>query len=88
MAIVVTSTLLGRVQGIDGRFPRRAVLAVSGLVVGANVIPHGLVGIPQTVGLNSGAQGLWGETQAADATNIYVTVSAGGHTSGLINVTY
>jgi hypothetical protein len=27
---------------------------------------------------------LWGETQAADATNIYITVGSGGATSGFI----
>lgn len=88
MAITVTPTYLGRFKNIEERHPRRAVLAVAGLVAGANVVPHGLPSVPQTVGLDAGAAGLWGVTQPADATNIYITVGAGGHTSGLINVTY
>ena len=90
MPISVTTAYLGRHQAADrGVGPRRAVLTVSGLTAaGANVIPHGLPGVPQTVGLNPGANGLWGETQPADATNIYVTIGTGGHTSGIINVNY
>jgi hypothetical protein len=89
LSISVTPSYLGRLQQIDGPFPRRAVLTVTGLTAGAaNTIPHGLPGIPKTVGLNAGTAGLWGETQPADATNIYVTVGSGGHPSGYINVTY
>ena len=88
MPISVTPAFLGRFKNIDERFPRRVVLTVSGLTAGANVVPHGLPGVPQSVGLDAGAAGLWGVTQPADATNIYITVGAGGHTSGLINVTY
>ncbi|MGC2234255.1 MAG: hypothetical protein WBA09_22330 [Candidatus Acidiferrum sp.] len=89
MAITVTPTYYGRIKNLDGSFPRRALLAVSGLTAGAaNSIPHGLPGVPQTVDLNPSALGLWGETSIADATNIYVTVGTGGATSGWINVAY
>ena len=89
MAISVTPTYYGRVKDLDGRFPRRAQLAVTGLTAGAaNSIPHGLPQAPQTVDLNPSALGLWGETQVADGTNIYVTVGTGGATSGWINVVY
>ena len=90
MSISVTPNYLpSRVQEIDGRFLNRAVLAVSGLTAGsANTIPHGLPRQPQTVDLNAGAAGKWGETSAADATNIYVTVGSGGATSGWINCLY
>lgn len=90
MSISVVPTYLpSRVQQWDGRFLNRARLAVSGLTAGStNTIPHGLPRQPQKVDLNSGAAGLWGETQLADATNIYVTVGSGGATSGWLNVEY
>ncbi|MGC2287391.1 MAG: hypothetical protein WA542_19220 [Candidatus Acidiferrum sp.] len=90
MSITVTPTYLpSKVQEIDGRFLQRTVLAVSGLTAGsANTVPHGLPRPPQTVDLNAGAAGKWGETQVADATNVYITVGSGGATSGWINVQY
>ncbi|MGB7282032.1 MAG: hypothetical protein WBE13_07220 [Candidatus Acidiferrum sp.] len=96
MPISVTPDYLpSRIQEADGRFFRRVVLAVTGLTAGAaNTIAHGLTkseggpATPQRVRLNPGAAGLWSTTQVADATNIYVTVGAGGATSGWINVEY
>lgn len=89
MAITVTPTFFGRFKLIDGRFVRRAVLAISGLTAAsANTVPHGLPSTPQTVDLEAGAAGLWGETQVWDGTNIYITVGTGGATSGWANVQY
>lgn len=87
--MAITATLTenpGRIEIIDGRFVRRGTLNVSGLSTGANTIPHGLGTVPQKVSLNPGAAGLWGTTQPADATNVYVTVGTGGATAGWINV--
>lgn len=82
---VVSNEAPSRVQQWDGRFLRRTTLAVSGLTAGsANTIPHNLGTVPQTVKPNPGASGLWGVTQPADATNIYITVGGGGATSGFI----
>jgi hypothetical protein len=89
LAISVSASYVNRGQQLDGKFFRRAVLTVSGMSAGAgNTIPHGLPAAPVRVGLNPGANGLWGETQPADATNIYVTVGSTGHTGGIINVEY
>lgn len=65
------------------------VLVVTGLTAAAaNTIPHGLPRTPRKVILVPSALGLWGETSAADATNIYVTVGTGGATAGKIYVEY
>ncbi len=89
MAIVVTPTNYGRYKDLDGRFPSRATLTVSGLTAAAaNTIPHGLPHPPQFVGLRPGAAGLWGETSLPDATNIYITVGTAGATAGNIDVEY
>jgi hypothetical protein len=89
MAITVTPTYLGRTKLLDGRFIRRAVLTIAGLTAAsANTVPHGLGVAPQKVDIEAGALGLWGETSAADATNIYITVGTGGATSGYANVEY
>lgn len=90
MSISVTfNEVVGRTCQWDGRFLRRGTLNVSGLTAGAaNTIPHNLGATPQTIKLNAGALGLWGETQPADGTNVYVTVGAGGATSGYITVWY
>ena len=89
MAISVTRTNLGTIRMLDGKFVNRASLAVTGLTAAsANTVPHGLPTTPQTVNLVPGANGLWGQTSAVDATNIYVTVGTGGATAGTINVEY
>jgi hypothetical protein len=68
---------------------RKAKLTISGLVAGAaNVVPHGLPAAPISTAYAPGAGGLWGETQAADSTNLYVTVGTGGATSGTAYVEY
>jgi hypothetical protein len=89
MAIVVTPTYRDSFKQLNGKFVARASLAVTGLTAAsANTIPHGLPTTPQMVNLVPGANGLWGQTSAADATNIYVTVGTGGATAGTINVEY
>ena len=88
MSISVTfNEVVGRTCQFDGRFLRRGTLNISGLTAGAaNTVPHNLGVQPQVVKLNASALGLWGETQAADATNIYITVGTGGATSGYATV--
>jgi hypothetical protein len=89
MAITVVPTYLGRFKQLDGRFIRRAVLTITGLTAAsANTVPHGLGVVPQSVDIEAGAAGLWGETSAPDATNIYITVGTAGATSGYANVSY
>jgi len=89
MAIVVTRTDHGTRKLLNGKFINSAALAVTGLTAAAaNTIPHGLPTIPVIVNPVPGASGLWGQTQAADATNIYITVGTGGATAGTINVEY
>ena len=89
MAITVVPSFLGRFKTLDGRFIKRAVLTITGLTAAAaNTVPHGLPAVPQKVDVEAGANGLWGETSAADATNIYITVGTGGSTSGYANVEY
>ena len=89
MAIAVIPTyqeILGTKAGAE---IERATLAITGLTAGAaNTIPHGLPRVPRRVSLRPGALGLWGETSAPDATNINVTVGAGGATAGTIDVEY
>ena len=89
MAIAVTVLNTKTVKLLDGRFLNFAELEVTGLTAAAaNTIPHGLPEVPISVGLVPGAAGLWGQTQVADATNIYVTVGTAGATSGWLNVVY
>lgn len=88
MAIVVTPAYYSRQKTLDGRDWARASLAVTGLVVGANIIPHGLPRKPLKVGLRPSALGLWGETQPPDATNIYITVGTAGAVTGSLDVEY
>src|SRR5262245_24849836 len=85
MPIAVTITTQPLQQSLDGVPRRRGLLTISGLTANsANTIPHGLPFKPRFLGLLPGANGLWGETQAPDATNIYITVGNGGSTSGTI----
>jgi hypothetical protein len=90
MSIAVTPTYLQqdvRVSGGQGLV--EATLAITGLTAAAaNTIPHGLPRTPQQVVLVPGANGLWGQTSPADATNIYVTVGTGGATAGTIYAKY
>lgn len=89
MGIGVTASYQDNIKNLQGTFPGRGSLAITGLTAGqANTIPHGLPRKPFHVGLRPGANGLWGETQAPDATNIYVTVGNGGATAGTIDVDY
>ncbi len=89
MAIVVTATYQEILVTRTGAEIERGTLAITGLTANAaNTIPHGLPRVPRRVSLRPGAAGLWGETSAPDATNIYVTVGAGGATAGTIDVEY
>jgi hypothetical protein len=69
---------------IGGRW-RHGTLTISGLVEGSNVIPHGLAFAPSKLSFRPGPNDRWGETQAPDATNIYITVGTGGATVGAID---
>jgi len=76
-------------QTLQGVPIRQARLVISGLTAGAaNSVPHGLPATPVSIAYNPGASGLWGETQPPDATNVYITVGAGGATSGSALVNY
>lgn len=89
MPIAVTATKQGYRQNQDGANIRRASLAITGLTAGAaNTIPHGLPATPMRLSLRPGAAGLWGETQAPDGTNIYITAGVGGATAGTVDVEY
>ena len=87
--IAVTPTYGYLAQSLEGEQVRRAKLAITGLTAGAaNVVPHGLPVAPVSVSYDPGASGLWGETQAPDGTNLYITVGTGGATSGTAYVQY
>jgi hypothetical protein len=86
MSIAVTVTPGGTKTDLDGVYRRRGSLAITGLTAAsANTIPHGLPFTPNRISLRPGALGLWGETQAPDSTNIYITVGTGGATAGTID---
>ena len=87
--ITVVPTYSYLTQTYQGVPMRHAKLVISGLTAGAaNVIPHGLPANPVSISYNPGANGLWGETQPPDATNVYITVGGGGATSGSASVQY
>ncbi|HUI42088.1 MAG TPA: hypothetical protein VL523_08975 [Terriglobia bacterium] len=87
--IAVTPTYRYLAQTIEGVPIRQAKLAITGLTAGAaNVIPHGLPSAPIGVSYDPGASGLWGESQPPDGASLYVTVGAGGATSGTAYVQY
>lgn len=91
MAIVATLTYFSRTVKENGSPRREASLAVTGLTAGAdNVIPHSLPYTPSRLSLrplkDGTTPGGWSETQAADATNIYLTVNTNGSTKGTIDV--
>jgi hypothetical protein len=87
-AITVTPTYRYLTQTLQGVPIRQAKLTIAGLAAGANVVPHGLPAAPFSVLYDPGASGSWGETQAADKTNLYITVGTGGATSGAAYVQY
>jgi hypothetical protein len=87
--ITVVPTYSYLAQTFQGVPIRQAKLAIAGLTAGAaNTVPHGLPTVPVCISYNPGASGLWGETQPPDATNVYITVGAGGATSGSAFVQY
>ena len=87
--ISVTPTYRYLAQTYQGVPIRQAQLAIAGLVAGgANVVPHGLPSTPISVSYSPGAAGLWGQTQAPDKTNLYITVGTGGATSGTAYIQY
>jgi len=85
MPIGVTNRGIGRRVSMAADERRYGSLTVTGLAAGANTIPHGLPFIPSRLSFRPSALGLWGETAAPDATNIYVTVGTGGALSGAID---
>jgi len=87
-AITVTPNYRYLGQTYQGVPIRQAKLSIAGLAAGANVVPHGLPMMPISVSYDPGAAGLWGETQPADQTNLYITVGAGGATSGTVYAQY
>jgi hypothetical protein len=86
--ITVIPTYCYLTQTMQGVPIRQAKLTITGLVPGANVVPHGLPSVPISVLYDPGATGLWGETQPADGSNLYITVATGGATSGSAYVQY
>jgi hypothetical protein len=87
--IAVTPTYRYVAQTLQGVPVRQAKLAITGLTAGsANVVPHGLPAVPISITYDPGASGLWGETQAPDGTNLYITVGTGGATTGTAYVQY
>ena len=87
-ALTVTPKYTYLTQTLQGVPIRQAKLTITGLAAGANVVPHGLPAAPVSVLYDPGASGLWGETQAADKANLYITVGTGGATSGSAYVQY
>ena len=87
--ISVVPTYCYLTQTFQGVPVRKAKLAISGLTAGtANSVPHGLPSTPVSIAYTPSANGLWGETQAPDATNVYITVGPGGATSGSALIHY
>jgi len=87
--ITVIPTCQYLTQTYQGVPIRQAKLVISGLTAGAaNTVPHGLPATPMSVAYNPGANGLWGETQPPDGTNVYITVGASGASSGSALVQY
>lgn len=85
MSISVTGSSGRSIIGTDSVARRSYKLTITGLSEGANTVPHGLAFTPRNIGLRPGAGGLWGETSAPDATNIYITVGSGGATAGVVD---
>lgn len=89
MAVNVVVSYPYTFQSNSGVPLRKAKLTIAGLAAGAaNVVPHGLPSPPTTVSYAPGASGGWGETAPPDATSLYITVGAGGATSGSAYVEY
>ena len=89
MATTVVVSYPYTFQSYGGVRLRKAKLSIAGLTAGAaNVVPHGLPSAPSTVSYAPGASGGWGETAPADGTSLYITVGAGGATSGTAYVEY
>lgn len=86
MSIAVTIAAKARYSDEVGVPHRRAKLTITGLAEGANTVPHGLPYTPHSPIFRPGANGLWGETAVADATNLYITVGTGGATAGIVDV--
>ena len=67
---------------LDGLELAKAIVPVTAVAGQANTVAHNLVRAPQPViYIPLNGNGSWFETQPADATNLYLTVGAGGPTS-------
>lgn len=85
MSIGSTTTGKFTLHTQAGGFRAVDQIAITGLTAAsANTIPHNLPFTPSIVIMAPGANGLWGQTQAPDATNIYITVGTGGATAGTV----
>lgn len=78
------------VQSNEGYMLRHWVVTITGLTAGSdNVIAHGLPtgpNAPRRISYRPQASGGWHETQAPDATNIYISVDTAGPTSFVCDV--
>jgi hypothetical protein len=82
MGIALANTDEGIFTDLVGVTHRTGSLAITGLTAGAdNTVPHGRPFTPLRLSYRPQAAGGWNETQAPDATNIYITVAAGGPTA-------
>jgi hypothetical protein len=95
MAITVTATYQFMDIALPGQILKYARLTVTGLTTNSNnTVPHGLTDgkgnsvTPLQVSLEPTSNNNFWEYQAADATNIYIGVSAGTGTTIQIYVTY
>jgi hypothetical protein len=95
VAINVTATYQFIDYALAGQYLKYAKLTVTGLTVSSNnTVPHGLTDgkgnsvTPLQVSIEPTSNNNFWEYQAADATNIYIGVSAGTGTTIQIYVTY
>lgn len=74
----------------DGQGARVASgkLVITGLAAGNNTVAHGLPATPRKVIIEPTSNGPFWEYQAADATNLYLGVGAGGGTAANVYVEY
>lgn len=95
MSITATPTFLDQKVVVGGgQGPAECRLTIAGLTQGAdNTVPHGLPRTPRKIDLTpignfAGGTGSWQIAQAADATNIYIALSASAPTGGVAHIEY
>jgi hypothetical protein len=87
-AAVSNPTYYAGSQRQDYGIGRLGKLPITGLGAGANTIPHNLPNTPTIVTYKATSAVVFHETQAADATNLYITVDSGAGTTIEADVIY